>query len=187
MYSTGEQDAVLHSFKRCNSYASDQIAHYEHFMGHMLPYIVTEYSRIEVPSPDGKEKHVVQLRNVVVQRPAIDDSDPSVRSLKAGKMEPLWPMEARNRGLTYSAQVLVDVEHRIFSVGADGALTTLKAPPTVHREMPLFEMPVMLRSSYCHTSRDASRECWMDLGGYYIVRGNAKVLQPQKVRACVRG
>jgi DNA-directed RNA polymerase beta subunit len=180
-YTPAQQDAVLQSFKRCVSYATDQLAHYEHFMGHMMPYIVNEYSRIEVPSPDGKEKHVVQLRNVVVQNPCIDDSDPSVRSLKAGKMEPLHPMEARNRGLTYSANVLVDIEHSVFTLGgANGP--SLKAPPMVYREMPLFEMPVMLRSSYCYTSRDATRECWMDMGGYFIVRGNAKVLQPQKVQ-----
>lgn len=179
-FTFAQQDAVLESYKRCVSYATDAIAHYDHFMKHQMPFIVQEYSRIEVPSVDGTEKQVLNLRNVVVQRPCVDDSDISVRGLKTGALAPLTPMEARNRGLTYSAHVLVDIEHAAFSL-KDGAWV-LKGAPTVYREMPLFDMPVMLRSEYCYLSADASGECWMDLGGYFIIRGNAKVLQPQKVQ-----
>lgn len=185
MYSYEQQDAVLKSFKRTTSYATDAIAHYEHFMDHMLPFIVTEYSKIEVPSADGQEKQLVQLRNVVVQKPCIDDSDTASRGIKTGTIMPMSPMEARNRGLTYSAQVLVDIEHSTFTLKhlEDGKTAwEIKGGPTVYREMTLFEMPVMLRSKYCYLSEDASGECWMDLGGYFIVRGNAKVLQPQKVQ-----
>lgn len=199
-YTEALQDAVLDSYKRCVTYASDAVQHYEHFMDHMLPFIVTEYSRLEVPAPDGTEKHVIQLRNVVVQRPAVDDTDSAMRGLRAAVgggggsvgggsagggegADVMTPMEARNRGLTYSAQVLVDIEHTTYALQADGTTWGVKGSPTVYREMPLLEMPVMLRSKYCWLSRDASAECWMDLGGYFIVRGNAKVLQPQKVRA----
>ena len=181
MYTYEMQDKILNSFKRTVSYASDAIAHYEHFMDHMMPFIITEYSRVEVPSSDGKEKQIIKLRNVVVQKPTVDDSDVSVRGLKAGKATPLFPMEARNRGLTYNAQVLVDIVHSSF-VLRDGGVWESKGAPTVYREMQLFEMPVMLGSKYCYTADDASAECWMDLGGYFIIRGNAKVLQPQKVQ-----
>lgn len=180
VYSYAMQDKVLNSFKRSVSYASDAIAHYEHFMDHMMPFIVTEYSKVEVPSSDGKEKQIIKLRNVVVQKPTVDDSDVSVRGLKAGKALPLLPMEARNRGLTYSAQVLVDIEHTSYC--CKEGVWEVKGAPTIYREMQLFEMPVMLGSKYCYTSEDASEECWMDLGGYFIIRGNAKVLQPQKVQ-----
>jgi DNA-directed RNA polymerase II subunit RPB2 len=47
-------------------------------------------------------------------------------------------------------------------------------------------MPVMLRSSYCHLSNlrnlQALQECEYDQGGYFIIRGNPKVIQPQKVQ-----
>jgi DNA-directed RNA polymerase II subunit RPB2 len=180
MYSNEVQDLVLESYKRVTSYASDAIAHYEHFMDHMMPYIIVKNSRVDVPSKDGAEKHVVQLRNIVVHRPSIDDSDPALRSLKTGQLDPLYPSEARARGLTYSAQILVDVEHSVYEM--DDGKWELKGTPVVFKEMPLFEMPVMLRSKYCYTSLDLSGECWMDLGGYFIIRGNAKVIQPQKVQ-----
>lgn len=181
IYNNFIQDEVLNSFKRVNDYASDAISHYHHFMDHMMPFIITEYSKVEVPSSDGKHKQVVQLRNVVVKRPFIDDSDVSCKGIKTGYTSPMTPMEARNRGLTYSAQVLVDIEHNTFNMSAEGKWV-LAGEPIIYREMPLFEMPVMLRSKYCYLSEDASAECWMDLGGYFIIRGNAKVLQPQKVQ-----
>lgn len=174
------QDAVLESYKRMISYASDQIAHYEHFMDHMLPFIVREYAKFEVPSVEGNEKQCVQLKNVVVRRPNIDESDVTARGIKTGTTSRLMPIEARNRGLTYSAQVLVDIEHSVYIFKDNEWIS--KGETTVFREMPLFEIPVMLRSKYCWLYDDASSECWMDMGGYFIVRGNAKVLQPQKVQ-----
>lgn len=174
------QDEVLKSYKRTNSYATDAINHYDHFMKHMLPFIVREYSRIEVPSLDGKEKQCVNLSNVVIKKPCIEEFDLSMRGIKTGTVVPLKPMEARNRGLTYSAHVFVDIRHEEFVLKDDKWVP--KAGANLYREMPLFDMPVMLRSEFCYLSDDASSECWMDLGGYFIVRGNAKVIQPQKVQ-----
>ena len=171
MYSNVLQDKVLESYKRCVNYATDAILHYELFMDHMMPYIIREYSRIEVPA-ENNEKHIVQLKNVVVKKPSIFDND--VSSSKSGVIEELWPNEARARGLTYSCHVFVDIEHNVISPS--------KNLQTVYREVPLFDMPVMLRSKYCHLKNDATNECFMDLGGYYIIRGNAKVIQPQKVQ-----
>ena len=180
-YSHQLQDDVLNSYKRTSSYATDAIAHYDHFMKHMLPFIVREYSKIEVPSLDGKEKQLVHLTNVVVKKPSMDESDVTMRGVKTGAFVPLTPMQARNRGLTYSAHVFVDIRHEEFSLNSEGKWIP-KSEPNIYREMPLFDMPVMLRSEFCYLSVDASEECWMDLGGYFIVRGNAKVLQPQKVQ-----
>jgi len=53
---------------------------------------------------------------------------------------------------------------------------------TTYREVPLCDIPCMLQSKYCHL-RDAPGfvrgECFFDGGGYFIVRGKHKVLQPQ--------
>lgn len=185
-YSNADQDNVLMSYKRKWGYASDAILHYEHFVGHMIPYIVHESGRIEVVSGDGKEKQIIQLKNVVIQKPGIDESDVNSKGIKTGNKMPLTPMEARNRGLTYSAQILVNVEHSSWKLISNEETKTSnwanKSPPAVYREVLLLDMPVMLRSKFCYLSEDSSGECWMDQGGYFIIRGNAKVLQPQKVQ-----
>ena len=177
MYSHALQDEVLSSYKRTHSYATDAILHYEHFMDHMMPFIVTEYSKIEVPSSDGKEKNIITLKNVTVQKPVVDESEPNLRGVRSGEFVPLYPNEARDRGLSYCCQVMVDIEHKITDMENNQI-----GPIKVYREMNLFEMPVMIGSKYCYTNMDKSRECWMDLGAYFIIRGNAKVIQPQKVQ-----
>ena len=149
-------------------------------MGHMMPFIINEFSQIEVISSDGQEKQLVQLSNVTVKKPEVNMGEMAVRGMKLAEVYKLFPMEARNRGLSYCAKVLVDIKHSSF-VMKDGQWE-LKNEPDLTHQFPLFEMPVMLRSSYCWLHKDSSTECWMDQGGYFIIRGNAKVLQPQKVQ-----
>jgi DNA-directed RNA polymerase beta subunit len=181
-YTNAIQDAALQSHERMFNYATDQIAHFENFIQFRMPFIIQEHGRLDILCLETKERHYINLTNVVTKRPMIDNSDPSVRALRAGVLDILKPEEARDRGLTYSGRILVDVEHTIFSTDDKGVATEQKSVTTVYREMPLFEMPMMLRSKFCHASVDAKKECWLDMGGYFIVRGNPKVLQPQKTQ-----
>ena len=178
MYGRELQDEVLKSHERLNTYASDTIAHYEHFMDHMLPYIVGEHSKIEIDAKENNERHVIHLRNVTYKRPVVDETTMISKNLKSGNDDDLFPDEARTRALSYCARVLVDMEHIVYEK-IDG-VDKVKGVPIVYREMTLLELPAMIRSKYCHSSIDPSKECWMDYGGYFIIRGNAKVLQPQK-------
>ena len=181
-YTNEVQDAALQSHERMINYASDQIAHFENFIQFRMPFIVQEHGRLDILCLETKERHYINILNLVTKRPVIDNSDPSVRALRAGTLDILKPEEARDRGLTYSGRVLVDVEHTIWETDEKGVALHQKGPMTVYREMPLFEIPIMLRSKFCHASIDAKKECWLDMGGYFIIRGNPKVLQPQKTQ-----
>jgi len=173
------QNDLLYSHDRINGPATDAIKSYNHFMRHMLPYIVREFSRFEMIS--GNERHNVQFGDLVVHKPLVQDIDVPQRTIRVLTNLPLMPMEARNRGLTYCADVFVNIEHVITAVDTGTLLERLS-----YREVPLLQMPVMLRSEYCHLSDarnfEAQLECPSDTGGYFIIRGNAKVLQPQKVQ-----
>lgn len=173
------QRELLFSHDRIYGPATDAIRSFDHFMDHMLPYIVREFSRFEVVS--GTESHVVQFSDIVVHRPLVQDLDATQKNIRILTNKPMMPMEARNRGLTYVAEVFVNIEHTISST--ETGLVLEKLP---YREVPLMSVPVMLRSKYCHLSdvrnMEALKECPNDPGGYFIIRGNAKVLQPQKVQ-----
>lgn len=173
------QREVLFSHDRIFGPATDAIRSFDHFMDHMVPYIVREFSRFEIVS--GNERHSVQFGDVVAHKPLVQDMEAPQRSIRVMTNKPLMPMEARNRGLTYSADVFVNIEHTITAVDTGAPIDTLS-----YREVPLMQVPVMLRSKYCHLSDvrslEALKECPSDPGGYFIIRGNAKVLQPQKVQ-----
>jgi DNA-directed RNA polymerase II subunit RPB2 len=81
--------------------------------------------------------------------------------------------------------VVVDIDYNILDadgntvIGSDG-----KEARISYREVPLLSIPVMLRSKYCHLSNlrnlEALKECEYDEGGYFIIRGNPKVIVSQK-------
>jgi DNA-directed RNA polymerase II subunit RPB2 len=171
------QTNLLLSHDRVRNYASDAIAMYDEFMSHMLPFIVREFSKIEVM--DGSTRYLVKFGNITVHKPMVPDVSHMQKTMKVMTNDPLYPKEARARGLTYSCHVQVDIEYQIFE-------DDIEIQKTTYREVPLFFMPVMLRSAYCHLSNlrnlQALQECEYDQGGYFIIRGNPKVIQPQKVQ-----
>lgn len=178
------QNELLLSHDRCRSAGHDAIRSFDHFMDHMVPYIVREFSRFELLS--GKERHNVSFSDITVHRPLVQDMDGPHRGIRVLTNKPLMPMEARNRGLTYSADVFVNIEHTVTSTE-----TGKQTQKLFYREVPLMSMPVMLRSKYCHLSDarnlELLKECPCDPGGYFIFNGYAKVLQPQKVRRASSG
>ena len=173
------QHDLLFSHDRLYGPATDAIKSFDHFMEHMMPYIVREFSKFEMIS--NNERHVVQFGDIVAHRPLIQDLEAPQKNIRILTNEPLMPMEARNRGLTYAADVFVNIEHTIFAID-----TGLEIQKIAYREVPLMQMPVMLRSKFCHLSEarnlESLKECPNDPGGYFIFNGNEKVLQPQKVQ-----
>lgn len=173
------QNDLLFSHDRVRTYATDAIGSYDEFMSHMLPFIVREFSRIDVTVPETNQRHVVHFGNVTVHKPMVPDLSSIQKTMKVMTNCPMYPKEARTRGLTYSCHVQVDVEYTVYE-------DSVPVQKLVYREVPLLHMPVMLRSKYCHLSnlrnQQALQECDYDQGGYFIIRGNPKVIQPQKVQ-----
>ena len=84
------------------------------------------------------------------------------------------PNECRLRDMTYAAPIVVDVEYR-------------KGGKKVkRRNIRIGRLPVMLRSSKCLLSGKTEKElaslneCSVDPGGYFVVRGQEKVILVQE-------
>eukprot|EP00124_Ichthyophonus_hoferi_P000134 Ihof_evm24s4 gene=Ihof_evmTU24s4 len=129
----------------------------------------------------------VEIRKIVKANQFIrSDADPSFYlrylNIKVGKpseeayesQKKIFPHECRLRDMTYSAPIYVDVEY-------------VKDKQRVRREsVAIGRMPIMLRSSNCWLA-DRSQaeltnmgECFLDPGGYFIVKGVEKVILIQE-------
>lgn len=129
-----------------------------------------------------------------------------------GETATLFPKAARLRNLTYSAPLYVDVTKRVIKKGHDGEEVTetqdftkvfigkvwiLKFILIVHEtnccDQPTdlfifcyYQVPIMLRSSYCTLYQNSEKdltelgECPYDQGGYFIINGSEKVLIAQE-------
>lgn len=87
---------------------------------------------------------------------------------------PVTPNECRLRDMTYAAPILVDIKYRKGN--------TL----VVRRNIPIGRLPIMLRSSKCVLNGKSEsemallNECAVDPGGYFVVRGQEKVILVQE-------
>ncbi|GAB1598909.1 DNA-directed RNA polymerase III subunit RPC2-like [Argonauta hians] len=88
--------------------------------------------------------------------------------------KPVCPQECRLRDMTYSAPITVDIEY------------TRGQQRIIRNNLPIGRMPIMLRSSNCVLTGKSPaelaklKECPMDPGGYFIVKGTEKVILIQE-------
>ena len=84
------------------------------------------------------------------------------------------PHECRLRDITYSAPISVDIEY------------TRGSTRVVKQNVPIGRMPIMLRSEKCilnnknHAQLAKVNECPYDPGGYFITKGQEKVILIQE-------
>jgi DNA-directed RNA polymerase beta subunit len=123
---------------------------------------------------------------------ALTITPPTVSLDEGNTVRRLFPNEARIRNMTYSAQINADILIRV-TFSRPGAVpgtfdTEVKEAPLI-KNFPLFNLPILLRSSLCATGvADPVRleemgECRNDYGGYFIVGGAEKVLITREEQA----
>lgn len=184
--------SLLRAHEECHGYASDTLAHFNHFLTSRLPKMIRDFCACTVVVNNGAgrtRRHVVSFSNVTLEKPTVPKTDGAARGLRvmqtAGDI--LFPHEALLRGLTYTAGVFVDVKHEIFET--DGGPETL-LETTDYRNIYFFSMPIPVKCLACNLSDPELAASPLahadpeDEGGYWIVRGMVKVIQPQKVQVC---
>jgi len=180
-------------FKR-NGLCKQQLDSYDEFIRFTIREVVLESAAIELyPEPDmieeGMElkryKHTVRFVNMKMGEPTIQEVD--------GKMEQMYPMMARLRGLTYSAPLYCDLEHQIHEIDEQTGVAKVPEDDEDEQQIEKLQMkylgkiPVMLRSHEAcllrmHTNRGLNSlgECEYDQGGYFIINGSEKVIVAQE-------
>lgn len=174
-------------FSNPNRLTQHHLDSYNHFVSYTIPKIIRDYNPIVVKTNYSKtrnkymDEYHINFGDVYVGKPGIKEKD--------GKTKMMYPIEARWRNLTYSADLYVDVYQK--SIKHSESTT---APPTIKEYSPMKKVslrtiPIMVKSKYCPLSSDTGRsqaelgECEYGKGGYFIVKGSEKVLICQE-RKC---
>lgn len=177
---------VIERFFSENGFVQQQIQSMNHFVYDDLPAIIksTPPLRIFPPLEHFTNTYVPRLRHfyeitfddVYLDRPCTVD--------QAQNPVPLYPQQARDQGLNYSAPLYVYMTTRQVGMMPDGSLRERK----VTRE-PVYvgHFPIMVHSDHCWLSDTmlnctlpSLRECVFDQGGYFIVHGKEKALVAQE-------
>lgn len=154
---------LIKNYFDSHSLVESNIESFNRFMEKGIQEIVNEMQDI-IPTiiPAEVKDFKIKFGKITVEKPQIVEADGSKRNI--------YPMEARLRKLTYSAPVYLTV-----SAYTDG----------VEREQftsLIGKIPVMVKSKYCHLyglNKEESAKHYEDpndLGGYFIINGNERVL-----------
>jgi DNA-directed RNA polymerase beta subunit len=109
-----------------------------------------------------------KFENVRIQEPMLDNG-----------IEPLFPSVARHNNLTYSVKVFADVTQYqdVIDIASDEKIT--KKNGNTEENVLVAIIPLMVRSKYCTLTSNRGidkNECDYDPGGYFLVKGNEKVV-----------
>lgn len=176
---------LIGSFFSSHGFVQQQIDSMNRFMTVDLPAIITHTLPIRLyPSKDRfQSRHMKRRRyfyeisfdSVHLGRPMITDAN--------NNSVPLFPQDARERDLNYSAALYVRATTRRIESDGDKNIRE-----TVKREwVYIGQFPIMVGSNHCWLAdetldRDVAqmRECLYDQGAYFIGRGREKVLVAQE-------
>lgn len=154
---------VLEAYARKNSLVINQIESFNDFVSFGMQEIVDQDSTIALPN------YTAKFGQITLAPPQVIEEDRSLQSS--------WPIDARRRDLNYDSAILCDITETYIN----GDEKEVKEHPRVV----IGRMPVMLRSSVCNLSKlsdDESiqkGECSSDPGGYFVIKGNERVLVGQ--------
>ena len=116
-------------------------------------------------------KYRFEYTNVCIESPMMTNG-----------VEPLFPSDARENNYTYSVKLFADVSQWQDAIDILTDVKTVKQIGKTEIHKHIGTIPLMLRSKYCNLTIYKGlndKECDYDPGGYFIVKGNEKVIIPQ--------
>jgi DNA-directed RNA polymerase II subunit RPB2 len=160
-----------------------QFSSFHHFMDTIIP------ETIESCNPIVSEKTIEQANQSITTKYTINITNPRfVKPVQKGinrdqSTHELLPYNARIQNLTYAANLLVDISYDTVITDNNTHKTTTKKQ--VDNDICMAQIPVMVHSKYCRLPDDLSlmekyNECSYDRGGYFIIKGQEKIIVSQE-------
>ncbi len=158
-----KRNQIIKKYYETNSLIAANINSFNNFIDVELQKVINEVGDI-IPTviPADMEDFRIKFDKIWVDKPEIIEADGSKRDV--------YPTEARLRSLTYAGPINLEVSAHIDGVQRESFTTQIG------------KLPIMVRSKYCHLNK-LSREELMtkgedpeDIGGYFILNGNERVL-----------
>jgi DNA-directed RNA polymerase II subunit RPB2 len=160
---------IIKNFFEKKGLVYQQIEHFNYYINNGIQEVINEEVGIEIIPKKG-QKYTIKFGEVCVLPPSIIEDD---RNLKI-----IFPQEARRRDLNYDSAICCDITETLYE-------EEKIIEQTEHHRVVIGRTPIMLRSDKCNLSkmtlaeRVNTGECEKDAGGYFIIRGNERVLVSQ--------
>ena len=163
-------------FDQKNILINHQLDSYNYYVDEIIPKIIGQYFPV-----------TINFNESTIEACSIRSIELSVKGLKIG--EPLLvenngcsklmtPNIARERNSTYLSPIIVDFVSKI-KIKEEETLIELESK--IIPNIVIGKIPIMVKSKYCILNeKNKGEECHFDLGGYFLINGNEKVIISQE-------
>lgn len=168
---------LIKEFYNDTQFVNHQIDTYNDFITKGMQSIVRREPEIKISNDEvdfsGKQlcttpTMILKFGHVYVDKPKFIHPNRTIL--------PLFPNEARQKNISYEGTIYASIK----------VINTDTNQSTIHNQVPIGKIPVMLRSNACNlteNNRIQNKECSNDYGGYFIIKGKERVLIGQLRRA----
>ena len=160
---------IIESFFEQNGLVHQQLESFNDYINRGIQQVIDEEADIQI-EPSKGQRYVVKFGEVYIAPPSVIEDD---RTLKR-----IFPSDARNRDLNYDSAIFCNITETLYE-------DTKVIETTEHRRISIGRTPIMLRSDICNLNKLSAHErikvgeCEKDNGGYFIIRGNERVIVSQ--------
>lgn len=170
MLSEEYQFKLIENFMSKKNQASIQLDSFNHFIQYSIYDIIKNENKIVIPIEMGK--YIIKFSNIMIDKPYIINNNRIIKYIT--------PNECRLRDISYDSVVSINIDE--INIDKEGHVLDHK----IHSKIPIARIPIMLQSCKCilnGKNKDKlieMGECIYDNGGYFIIRGNERVLVSQE-------
>jgi DNA-directed RNA polymerase beta subunit len=162
-----------------------QIESYNHFVNYQLPRTIQMFNPVTIHSDNDfvveKNKYLLEIfisfSNFKLYPPQIHENN--------GATKMMLPHEAKLRNFTYASNMTLDINVQYVVRNSE----TMDDPKIIEKTFPkinIGKLPIMIKSSICVLTQNRgihpkhTNECYMDSGGYFIIKGSEKTVLGQE-------
>jgi DNA-directed RNA polymerase II subunit RPB2 len=162
-----------------------QIESFNHFSNYQILRTIQMFNPVIIHSDNDfvieNEQYMLEIfvsfENLKLYPPQIHENN--------GATKMMLPQEAKLRNFTYSSTMTVDLNIQYVIRNTE----KMDTPKIINKVLPkinIGKLPIMLKSSICvltqnkHISPELLKECPMDCGGYFIIKGSEKTVLGQE-------
>jgi DNA-directed RNA polymerase II subunit RPB2 len=160
---------IIGNFFKKHGLVHQQIESFNDYINIGIQSVIDDEADI-VMEPKKGQKYVIHFGDVTINPPSIVEEGRQLLIIN--------PMEARNRDLNYDSAICCDIKETLYE--GENIIEE-----TNHNRIMIGRTPIMLRSDRCNLSkmtkmeRIKAGECEYDSGGYFIIKGNERVIVSQ--------
>ena len=162
-----------------------QIESYNHFVNYQIQRTIQMFNPVTIHSDNdyvaSEDKYLLEVfisfTNFKLYPPQIHENN--------GATKMMLPQEAKLRNFTYASTMTLDINLKYVIRNNEN----MDIPRIIEKVLPkinIGKLPIMLKSSICvltqnrHIHPQFTGECYMDCGGYFIIKGSEKTVLGQE-------